>query len=99
MDMFQKLVFEFEPTVKEINEFVDYLLMFYGKGEIYDCGMTEKTARECALKYLEGNYPCVEENWIEDEFGNPVPTHLWGGGDTLDREKCLEIYNEEVAYA
>ncbi len=87
------------PTKQEIADFVEYLLMFYAEGELYDAGMTEEDALECAHKYLEGNYPCVKENWVKDEFGNPVPTHLWGGGDTLDREKTFEIFEtmREVA--
>ena len=80
------------PTTEEINTFIEYLLMFYGKGEIYENGMTEETAREYTQKYLQGNFQCCEENRVENEFGIKVPTHLWGGGDTIDREKVCELF-------
>ena len=87
------------PTKKEIADFVEYLLMFYAEGELYDAGMTEEDAIECTYRYLQGDFECIEENWVRDEFGFKVPTHLWGGGDTLDREKVFEIYEtmREVA--
>lgn len=81
------------PLAKEIIGFVDYLISFYGDEDaVYPMGMTRETALNCALEYLGGNYPCIEENQIINEFGVKVPTHLWGGGDTIDREKVCEIF-------
>ena len=48
------------------------------------------TAMIAINEYLTGNYPCCEEN-----FENGVPTHLYGGGDTIDREKVLGIFLEQ----
>ena len=41
---------------------------------------------------FDGGYPTDKENRVENEFGIKVPTHLWGGGDTIDREKVCEIF-------
>ena len=91
------------PNKEEKNQFVEYVLCCYGKDSKWDAvqpdvGMTTIEAVECVEEYLMGDFPCVEENWIKDEFGVKVPTHLWGGGDSIDREKVCEIFlAKEVA--
>ena len=93
-----KLVFEGGyPTNDEKGQFIEYLMAFYGKDPKWDAvypdvQMGTVDAFECMEEYLNGDYPCIEENWITDEFGIKVPTHIWGGGDSLDREKVLELY-------
>lgn len=89
-----------EPTEKDIQEFADYCMMFYGENTAHSLGNVEGfTMGTCMIainEYLTGNYPCVEENFVEDENGNKLPTHLWGGGDTIDREKILGIFEKQT---
>ena len=85
------------PNLEEKNNFVEYLLMFYAEDPKYDAvypevAMTKEDAEKYMVEYLEGDFPCIEENWVEDGFGIKVPTHLWGGGDTIDREKVCELF-------
>ena len=102
----QKLVFDGGyPNNDEKGQFIEYLMAFYGKDPKWDAvykdaQMGVVDAYECMEEYLNGDYPCIEENWTTDAYGIKVPTHLWGGGDTVDREKVFEIYLnkcEEVA--
>lgn len=88
------------PNAQEVNQFVEYVLCFYGKDPKWDAvypdvGMTTVEAVECVNEYLMGDYQCIKENWIENEFGVKVPTHLWGGGDSIDREKVCGIFLEK----
>ena len=92
-----ELVFDGGSDLEEKNNFVEYLLMFYAEDPKYDAvypevAMTREDAIKHTVEYLEGDFPCVEDNWVENEFGVKVPTHLWGGGDTIDREKVCELF-------
>ena len=75
------------PSPKEIKGFVEYLLMFYGADPKYDAvypevAMTEEDAIKVTEIYLNGEYESVDKGF-----------HLWGGGDTIDRETCrFEIF-------
>ena len=85
------------PTDKEKGQFIQYLMAFYGKYPKYDAvypevAMSPIDAFLCMEEYLKGDFQCIEENRVENEFGIKVPTHLWGGGDTIDREKVCEIF-------
>ena len=82
------------PTQKEKEVFVEYLLSFYGSYDaVYpEVGMTREDAVKYMTEYLEGDFQCIEENQVENEFGIKVPTHLWGGGDTIDREKVCQLF-------
>jgi hypothetical protein len=97
----QKLIFDGGyPTNDEKGQFIEYLMAFYGKDPKWDAVYKDTQmglldAFECMEEYLDGDYPCVEENYVDGK-----PTHIWGGGDSIDREKVFEIYLnkcEEVA--
>ena len=94
----EKLVFDGGyPTNDEKGQFIEYLMAFYGKDPKWDAvykdaQMGTVDAFECMEEYLNGDYPCVEETWVTDEFGIKQPTHIWGGGDSLDREKVFQIF-------
>jgi hypothetical protein len=66
-----------------VNEFVDYVLSFYGPNELYDLGATrEEVLQALAVRLLIG------------ETGGQVPFE----GDTVDRElvRDIMIKNREV---
>ncbi len=87
----EKLIFNGGvPTMTQKADFVEYILHFYGKDKYYkaiypDVGMTVEDAVKCMNVYLEGDY--------EGHDGK----HLWGGGDTVDREKVAEIFIEAAS--
>jgi hypothetical protein len=58
-----------------MNEFVDYVLSFYGHGEIYDMGVT----REEVLKAIDVRLNC--------ELYKLMPFD----GDSIDREAVRDI--------
>lgn len=75
------------PTNQEKGVFVEYLLSFYSDKPEWDAvypeiGMSSIDAVECMEIYLEGNY---ESNVTKGE-------HMWGGGDSIDREKVRDIF-------
>jgi|8_EtaG_2_1085327.scaffolds.fasta_scaffold113427_2 hypothetical protein len=86
-----KLKFQYGyPSLKEIKEFVEYLLMFYGADPKHDAvysevGMTGEDAKKVTEIYLNGNYESVDKGF-----------HLWGGGDTFDREFCCDVIFEKM---
>ena len=75
-------------TAEEKKSFVDYCLMFYGKGEIYGQRgyATEEQIVAATDIYLTRG---------DEKFFNFEGDHLWGGGDTVDRETIAEILIEE----
>ena len=86
-----KLKFEYGyPSPKHIKEFVGYLLMFYGanpkRDAVYpEVGMTEEDAKKVTETYLNGDYESTDKGF-----------HLWGGGDTFDREFCRDVIFEKM---
>ena len=62
------------PTA--LNDFRDYVHLFYGKDAIYDLGCGIPDIQEAILEYA---VKCMD-----------IADH-WGGGDTLDRERVREI--------
>lgn len=60
----------------KLNDFRDYVHMFYGKDGIYDLGCGVPDIEEAIVKYA---VKCMD-----------VPDY-WGGGDSLDRERVREI--------
>lgn len=83
-----KLVFDGGyPTNDEKGQFIEYLMAFYGKDPKWDAvypdvQMGTVDAFECMEEYLEGQY---ESNVVKGE-------HMWGGGDSVDREKVRDIF-------
>jgi hypothetical protein len=64
--------------MKNFNEFIDYVLSFYGDGGIYPQGRTKEQVAYATLMYLDA---C-----------NDVIT--WGDGDSLDRERVRDTMND-----
>lgn len=74
-------------TTEEKKSFVDYCLMFYGKGQIYGQRgyATEEQIVAATDIYLTRG----------DDIYFHEGEHLWGGGDTVDRETVAEILVNE----
>ena len=66
------------------NEFIDYVLSFYGKGGLYDQGRTKEQIAYATTVYLDA---CA---YYEE---NNMPNMTWGGGDSLDRERVRDLMN------
>lgn len=77
-----------ETNVEEIKSFIDYCLMFYGKGEMYATrayATLEDVAKATEIYLTRGD----EKFFIDGE-------HRWGGGDTIDREIVAGIMIDEM---
>ena len=70
-----------KPCTKDLAAFKDYVLECYSEE-----GMSEADAEKSIYLYLKGPYESV----VYSGF------HMWGLGDSLDREKVYEIYLDEV---
>lgn len=75
------------PTNTEKGQFVEYLMCFYGKDPKWDAVYPEISmgiidAVECMEEFLNGKY---ESAVVKGE-------HIWGGGDTIDREIVRDIF-------
>ncbi len=75
------------PTNQEKGVFVEYLLSFYSDKPEWDAvypeiGMGSLDAVECMEIYLGGHYESVSTKG----------EHLWGGGDSIDRENVRDIF-------
>ena len=67
------------------KEFIDYVLSFYGAGQIYDQQRTREQISYATLIYLDR----IADN------KNPDYNYMsWGDGDSLDRERVRDIMNE-----
>ena len=62
------------------NEFIEYVLSFYGEGGIYDQKRTKEQIAYATTVYLD---TCAVD-----------PMVSWGNGDSLDRERVRDIMNE-----
>ena len=74
-------------TVEEKKGFVDYCLMFYGKGEMYGqrgYATEEQVIAATDIYLTRGD----DRFFFEGE-------HRWGGGDTVDREIVADILMTE----
>ena len=68
--------------MKNFNEFIDYVLSFYGDGGIYPQGRTKEQVAYATTLYLD-----AIAHYDSD-------TYTWGDGDSLDRERVRDIMNE-----
>ena len=62
------------------NEFIEYVLSFYGEGGIYDQKRTKEQIAYATTVYLD---TCAVD-----------PMVSWGNGDSLDRERVRDIMNQ-----
>ena len=79
-------------TLRQINEFVDYVDSFYGTNDplypLYKDGepLTKEHIRHATIVYLD--------RCNNDDF----ELCLWGDGDSLDRERVRDILTEKFGY-
>ena len=78
--------------MKNFNEFIDYVLSFYGDGGLYPQGRTKEQVAYATTLYLDA---CSYYEANPDlEFGM-----TWGNGDSLDRERVRDIMNDYYGVA
>ena len=65
-------------NMKNFNEFIDYVLSFYGDGGLYPQGRTKEQVAYATLMYLDACNDLI----------------TWGDGDSLDRERVRDTMNE-----
>ena len=79
-------------TLRQINEFVDYVDSFYGVNDpLYPLflngkALTKEDIRHATIVYLD--------RCNNDDFQNCT----WGDGDSLDRERVRDILTEKFGY-
>ena len=79
-------------TLRQINEFVDYVDSFYGTNDplypLYKDGepLTKEHIRHATIVYLD--------RCNNDDF----ELCTWGDGDSLDRERVRDILTEKFGY-
>ena len=79
-------------TLRQINEFVDYVDSFYGTNDplypLYLNGveLTKEHIRHATIVYLD--------RCNNDDFENCT----WGDGDSLDRERVRDILTQKFGY-
>ena len=64
--------------MENFNDFINYVLSFYGEGGIYDQKRTKEQIAYATLIYLDN---CDDNT-------------TWGDGDSLDRERVRDYMNE-----
>ncbi len=62
------------------NEFIEYVLSFYGPNGLYDQGRTKEQIAYATCVYLDA---CAVD-----------PMLNWGNGDSLDRERVRDYMND-----
>ena len=68
--------------MNNFQEFIDYVLSFYGDGGLYPQGRTKEQVAYATTLYLD-----AIAHYDSD-------TYTWGDGDSLDRERVRDIMNE-----
>ena len=64
-------------SMNNFNEFIDYVLSFYGDAGLYPQGRTREQIAYATLSYLDS---------CNDQI-------TWGNGDSLDRERVRDVMN------
>ena len=64
------------------NDFIEYVLSFYGKGGLYDQGRSREQIAYATCIYLD-----AIAHYDSEVF-------TWGDGDSLDRERVRDIMNQ-----
>ena len=65
------------PTKEQVNEFVDYVFSFYGKGGIYDINANRQTVRWAVNRYLKRTSDFCGDS-IDRENVRTILTHEYG---------------------
>ena len=69
------------------NDFINYVLDFYGWNGLYDQGRTKEQIAYATTMYLDA---C---SYYEQNPDLPQGV-TWGGGDSLDRERVRDLMND-----
>ena len=67
-------------SMHNFNEFIEYVLSFYGDGGLYDQKRTKEQIAYATTVYLD---TCAVD-----------PMVSWGNGDSLDRERVRDYMND-----
>jgi len=67
-------------SMHNFNEFIEYVLSFYGDGGLYDQKRTKEQIAYATTVYLD---TCAVDPMVN-----------WGNGDSLDRERVRDIMNQ-----
>ena len=79
-------------NMNNFNEFIDYCLSFYGVGGIYpENKRTKEQIAYATTLYLDA---CSHYEQQKKKYGSDFKVMVWGGGDSLDRERVRDIMNE-----
>ena len=77
--------------MQNFNEFIDYVLSFYGAAGIYpENKRTKEQIAYATTMYLDAcaYYAEQDKPWTSD-----YKVMTWGNGDSLDRERVRDIMN------
>ena len=78
--------------MNNFNEFIDYCLSFYGVGGIYpENKRTKEQIAYATTMYLDA---CAYYEDEQKKYGSDFKVMVWGGGDSLDRERVRDTMNE-----
>ena len=85
-------------NMNNFNEFIDYCLSFYGVGGIYpENKRTKEQIAYATTMYLDA---CAYyENEKDKPWTKDFKVMVWGGGDSLDRERVRDIMNDYYGVA
>ena len=69
------------------NDFINYVLDFYGQNGLYDQGRTKEQIAFATTMYLDAvqHYADTDDKMFRH--------YTWGNGDSLDRERVRDIMN------
>ena len=84
--------------MQNFNEFINYCLDFYGVGGIYpENKRTKEQIAYATTLYLDA---CsYYENEKDKPWTKEYKVMVWGGGDSLDRERVRDIMNDYYGVA
>ena len=83
--------------MNNFNEFIDYVLSFYGAAGIYpENKRTKEQVAYATTLYLDAcaYYAEQDKPWTSD-----YKAMVWGNGDSLDRERVRDIMNDYYGLA
>ena len=81
----------YNNMINNFNDFINYCLDFYGWNGLYDQGRTREQIAYATTVYLDA---CSHYEQQDKKYGSDFKVMVWGGGDSLDRERVRDIMNE-----
>ena len=83
--------------MNNFNEFIDYVLSFYGAAGIYpENKRTKEQIAYATTMYLDA---CAYYEQQPKPWNDNYQVFKWGGGDSLDRERVRDIMNDYYGVA